>query len=70
MDGVGWVWMTTSQLGRCSQLGLLGLGFPCWARWAWFFIAKIMYYSKYNTSTCILAFSVAQWRQESVDSIG
>src|ERR1700704_3159321 len=27
MDGIGWVWMTTSQLGRCSQLGLLGLGF-------------------------------------------
>jgi hypothetical protein len=34
MDGVGWVWMTFSQLGKCSQLGLgfsaglAGLGFP------------------------------------------
>jgi len=33
MDGVGWVQMTTSELGRCSQLGLgfafglIGLGF-------------------------------------------
>jgi len=44
--------------------------FSSWARWAWFFIAKIMYCSKYNTFTSILAFSVAQWRQESVDSVG
>jgi hypothetical protein len=27
MDGVGWVWMMLSQLGKQSQLGLLGLGF-------------------------------------------
>ena len=27
MDGIGWVWMTISELGRCSQLGLLRLGF-------------------------------------------
>ena len=27
MDGARWVWMSISQLGRCSQLGLLGLGF-------------------------------------------
>jgi hypothetical protein len=28
VDGVGWVWMTLSKLGRCSPLGLSGLGFP------------------------------------------
>jgi len=27
VDGIGWVWMSLSQLGRYSQLGLLGLGF-------------------------------------------
>ena len=27
MDGVEWVWMLLSQLGRGSQLGLLGLNF-------------------------------------------
>ena len=27
MDGVGSVWVTTSRLGKRSQLGLLGLGF-------------------------------------------
>jgi len=27
MDGIGWVWMTLSQLGKQSQFGLLGLGF-------------------------------------------
>jgi len=27
MDGIELVRMTTSKLGRCSQLGLLGLGF-------------------------------------------
>jgi len=27
MDGVGWVWMLLSQLGRSSQLGLLRLDF-------------------------------------------
>jgi len=26
MDGIGWVWMSLSQLGRYSQLGLLGTG--------------------------------------------
>jgi len=26
MDGIGWVWMSLSQLGRYSQLGLLGMG--------------------------------------------
>jgi len=26
MDGVGSVWMSLSQLGRYSQLGLLGIG--------------------------------------------
>ena len=26
MDGVGWVWISLSQLGRYSQLGLLGTG--------------------------------------------
>jgi len=26
MDGIGWVWMSLSQLGRYSQLGLLGIG--------------------------------------------
>ena len=26
MDGVGWVWMSHSQFGRYSQLGLLGIG--------------------------------------------
>jgi len=35
MDGICWVRMTTSELGRCFQLGLgfaaglVGLGFPC-----------------------------------------
>ena len=35
MDGIRWVRMTTSELGRCFQLGLgfaaglVGLGFPC-----------------------------------------
>jgi hypothetical protein len=28
VDGVGWVWMTLSKLGKRSQLGFLGLGFP------------------------------------------
>jgi len=27
VDGIGWVWMSLSQLGRYSQLGLLGLSF-------------------------------------------
>ena len=46
VDGVGSVWMTTSQLGKCSQLGF---GFWCWARWTRFFIQKIVYYNRYNT---------------------
>jgi hypothetical protein len=37
MDGVELVRMTTSKLGRRSQLGLVGLGFAPWARWARFF---------------------------------
>jgi hypothetical protein len=28
VNGVGWVWMTLSKLGKCSPLGLSGLGFP------------------------------------------
>ena len=27
MDGIGWVWMMLSQLGKQSQFGLLRLGF-------------------------------------------
>ena len=45
VDGIGQAWMTISQLGRCSQLGL---GFYCWARWAWCSIAKHVYYCRYS----------------------
>jgi len=42
MDGVGSVWMTTSQLGKHTQLGF---GF---ARWARFFIENKLYIARYN----------------------
>jgi len=66
MDGIEWVWMTTSQLGRCSQLGLgfasglVGLGFSQ---------QKNMYYSKYSILIAILALPNSQRRQEEVDGV-
>jgi len=63
MDGVEWVWMTTSQLGRCSQLGLSfasGLGFSQ---------QKNMYYSKYSILIAILALPNSQRSWEEVDRV-
>jgi len=66
MDGVEWVWMTTSQLGRCSQLGLgfapglIGLGFSQ---------QKNMYYSKYSILIAILALPNSQRSREEVDRV-
>jgi len=66
MDGVEWVWMMTSQLGRCSQLvlgfasGLVGLGFSQ---------QKNMCYSKYGILIAILALPGSQRSQEEVDRV-
>ena len=63
MDGIGWVRMTTSQLGRCFQLGLgfasglVGLGFSQ---------QKNMYYS---ILIAILALPNSQRIQEEVDRV-
>jgi hypothetical protein len=46
MDGVELVRMTTSKLGRRSQLG-----FAPWARWARFFMFKNMYITSYSIFT-------------------
>jgi hypothetical protein len=51
MDGVELGRMTTSKLGRRSQLGLVGLGFAPWARWARFFMFKNMYITSYSIFT-------------------
>jgi hypothetical protein len=55
---------------QAVPVGLAWARFCCWARWAQFFIAKNMYYSRYNMYTCILPFSMAQWRPEWVDGNG
>ena len=66
MDGLGWVRMTTSELGRYSQLGLgfasglVGLGFSQ---------QKNMYYSKYSILISILALPNSQRSREEVDRI-
>jgi hypothetical protein len=66
VDGIEWVHMTTSQLGRYSQLGLafasvlVGLGFSQ---------QKIMYYSKYSTLIAILALPNSQRSREEVDRV-
>jgi hypothetical protein len=48
-------------------VGIARVQFCCWARWARFFIVKNMYYSRYKICTCILPFSMPQWRPEWVD---
>jgi len=44
--------------------------FFSWAHWAWFFIEKNVYYSKYSISTYILLFFKCPGRQEWMDGIG
>jgi hypothetical protein len=58
---IEWVRMTTSELGRCSQLRL---GFAAGLRWARVFTAKSMCY----ISIAILALSNSQRGRDEVDS--
>ena len=66
MDGVEWVWMMTSQLGRCSQLGL---GFASGVVGLRFSKQKTMYYSKYSILIAILALPNSQRSREEVDRV-
>jgi hypothetical protein len=54
VDGVGWVWMTLSKLGRCSCLGLPGLGFPLGL------VGGRFFYSRYSEYISIKPFSDLQ----------
>ena len=63
MDGVGWVRMMTSQLGRCFQLGL---GFASGLIGLRFSQQKNMYYS---ILIAILALPNSQRIQEEVDRV-
>ena len=58
MDGVGSVWMTTSQLGKRSQLGF---GFWYWAHWARFFIKTIVNYNRYINFFSSREVGMGQW---------
>jgi hypothetical protein len=44
---------------QAVPVGLSRARFCCWARWAWFIIAKRMYYSRYNIFTYIPSIFVA-----------
>ena len=44
--------------------------FCSWVHWAWFFIEKNVYYSKYSISIYILLFFKCLGRREWMDSIG
>jgi hypothetical protein len=55
---------------QAVPVGLPGLGFCCWARWARIFIEKKKYYSKYSKFTYNLLFSKCLGRREWVDGVG